>query len=151
METQAVEQGSNAGARILARFVEDAVDKRGLGNLLFRGQADFRFKIWIGGHQKAGGAGIDLRLLVIDARGEHLRVGESNVNGIALHRNIAGLELAQIHAGGHFAMSHEEQFVADQNVGNVRSLALAAHNFIERINDGLETRQLSNFLNHRRG
>ncbi len=118
-------------------FFEDAVGKRGLGDLLFGGQANFGFKVWIGGHQETGSAGIDLRFSVIDARGEHLRIRQSKANCIALHRNIAGLELAQIHAGGYFAMSHEKQFVADQNIGNVRSLAFAPDDFIEGINDRL--------------
>jgi len=73
------------------------------------------------------------------------------VDGVALHPDIARLELAQIHAGDHFSVGNQKKLVADQKVWQIRALALAFHNFIERIDNRFQTRQLTNLINNRNG
>ena len=126
-----------------------AVCDCGLGDLLRGGQACFRLQFWIGGDQETGGAGKDLRAGIVDARGEHLGRGQPNPDGISVHGNIVRLELAQIHAGDHFSVGHQKKLVAHQKVGQVGALAVALHDLIERINNRLQTRQLTNLLDDR--
>ena len=84
VEAQSIEQSGDAGPGVLPRFVENAVGERGLGNLLLGGQAYLGFEVQIRLDKQAGRPGIDFCAPVIDARGKHLRRGQSNVDGIAL-------------------------------------------------------------------
>src|ERR1035438_665832 len=59
VEAQSIEQSGDAGPGVLAGFVENPVVERGLGNLLFGGQANFGFQVQVGADQETGRPGVD--------------------------------------------------------------------------------------------
>jgi len=69
---------------------------------------------------------------------------------IPVDSDVARLELAEIHACHDLAVRHEQQLVTDKKVRKVGAFATTADDFVERKHDRLKTRELTDFLNHRR-
>jgi len=143
MEAEAVEEGADGGLGVAVGSHEDAVVEGGLRHLLLGGLADLGLEVHIGINEQAGAAGKDLGLAVVNAGGEDLGRGQFDMNGIAVDGDVGGLELLEIDAGDDFAVSYEDELVADEEVGNVGALTLAFNDFVEGVDDRFEAGELA--------
>ncbi len=146
MEAEAVEQGGDGCAGIRAGFREDAVVECGLRHLLLGGLADLGLEIYVGVHEQAGDAGIDLGLAIVDAGGEDLGGGQVHVNGIAIDGDVGRFELLEIDAGDDIAVGDKDEFVSDEKIRDVGAFALTFDDLVEGVDDRLEAGQLADLF-----
>jgi hypothetical protein len=151
MESEAVEQGGDAGLGVDAGFVEDAVCDCGLGDLLLRCLAYFGFQVRVGGYKQAGGAGVDARVLVVEARGEDLRRGKMDTHGLARDGDVAGLELGHVDARDDFAVGDEKQLIAGEEVGQEDVFTLAFDDLVDGVDHCFQTREPADLFDDRHG
>src|SRR3984885_16245506 len=99
LEAEAVEEGSDGGAGVLAGGVEDSVGESGLLELLLGLDAGVGFEVLVGRDEEAGGTGVDAGVLVVERGEEELGGGEGDVDGLAADADVLGLELVEVDAG----------------------------------------------------
>ena len=143
MEAESIKKGADSGLSVAVGSHQNAVVESGLRHLLLGGLADLGLEVHIRINEQAGAAGKDLGLAVVNAGGEDLGCGQFDMNGIAVDGDVGGLELLEIDAGDDFAVSYEDELVADQKVGDVRALTLAFNDFVEGVDDGFEAGELA--------
>lgn len=150
MEAEAVEQGGDGGAAVLAGGVEDAVGEGGLLELLLGLGAGVGLEVLVDGNEEAGGAGVDAGVLVVEGGDEELRGGEGDVDGLAVvvDADVFGFELREIDAGDGLAVDDEEEAISGEEVWEDGAGFGAFDYGVDGVDDGFEAVEALNALDH---
>ncbi len=140
MEAEAVEEGGDGGAGVLAGGVEDAIGEGRLLELLLGFGARVGFEVLVDGDEEAGGAGVDAGMLVVEGGDEELRGRQGDVDGLAaiVDADVFGFELGEVDAGDRLAVDDEEEAVASEEVGEDGAGLGAFDDGIDGVDDGFK-------------